>query len=131
MCDMTHPSGKRPQSAAISAVHVRLSYDPRIPNQATNITVTWEWGRNIDVGDQFDLPLQQIRAGGDNEELSLDGDFAFDFVGSWVDMTRVLTLKALRAFKSFTEVSLTITASSGLRLPVRQVQHTAIHCNTL
>ena len=112
--------GKRPQSAAISSCHVRLAYDPRIPNQSTNLTVTWTWGRNIDVGDEFELPLNQLRAGGDRVDLNLDGPFAFDFTGTWEDLNRVLRMRSLRAHKAFTEVILTITAENGLRLPVKQ-----------
>ena len=79
-----------------------------------------QWGRNIDVGDQLDIPLEQLRAGGDRQEVELDGAFSFDFTASWVDMTRVLTLRALRAIKALTTVTLSVTAASGLRLPVKQ-----------
>jgi len=111
---------KRPQSAAISSCHVRLAYEPRIPNQATNVTVMWTWGRNIDVGDVFELPLNQLRAGGDKEEMALDGPFAFDFTAAWEDLNRILRMKAVRAHKAFTEVTLTVTTENGLRLPVKQ-----------
>ena len=111
---------KRPQSAAVSSVHVSLGYDPRIPNQATNLTVNFTWGRNIDVGDHLGISLQQLRAGGDKVELELDGPYAFDFVANWTDMARVLTFVAHRALPAFTPVTLIVAASSGLRLPVKQ-----------
>ena len=110
---------QRPVSATFSVVRAALAYEPRVPNQPTALTVAFAWGRPIDPGDVFVLPLPQLRAGADRDTLDAAGPAAQDLALSWQEAPRTLTFRAARAIPAGAPVAFTVPASEGLRLPIK------------